>query len=153
MISLHMLGKWNRFCCFADATLWLELLNDELYARFVFSSVLVLNPFMIQFSLHVYPGVHEQRDWVPPMMKKWFEKMRKILFCSFYIKQGMVWCAAIPDFRRFVDMTIRAEEYISVDILNPYPRFPHNEYSFDLKTYCTKLYSTVGISTIDVVRL
>ncbi len=51
----------------------------------------------------------------------------------------MVRCAAISDFRRFADMTIRVEEYISVDILNPFPRFPQNENSFDLKTYVTKL--------------
>ena len=51
----------------------------------------------------------------------------------------MVRCAAISDFRRFADMPIRVEEYISVDILNPYPRFPQNENSFDLKTYLTKL--------------
>ncbi len=49
------------FCCSDDATLCLELLYDKLYARFLFSSVLVLNPFMIQFPLQVYPGVHEQR--------------------------------------------------------------------------------------------
>ena len=65
----------------------------------------------------------------------------------------MVRCAAISAFRRFADMTIRVEEYISVDILNPYPHFPQNENSFDLKTYCTKLLSTIGINTIDVVRL
>ena len=62
--------------------------------------------------------------------------MLKILCGSFYILQGMVRCPAIPDFWRFVDMTIRVEEYISVDILNPYPHGPHNRNSFDLKTYC-----------------
>ena len=45
--------------------------------------------------------------------------MGKILFGSFYIKQGSVRCPVIPDFLRFVDMTIRVEEYISVDILSP----------------------------------
>ncbi len=49
--------------------------------------------------------------------------MRKILFGSFYIKQGMVRYPAIPDFWRFVDTTIRVEKYISVDILNPYPEW------------------------------
>ena len=63
--------------------------------------------------------------------------MRKILFGSFYIKQGMVRCPDIPDYWRFGDMTIRVEEYISVDILNPNPDGPHNRNSFDLKTYCT----------------
>ncbi len=61
--------------------------------------------------------------------------MRKIRFGSFYSKQGMVRCPAIPDFKRFADMTIRVEEYISLDILNPDPRGPHNRNSFDLKTY------------------
>ncbi len=65
--------------------------------------------------------------------------MREIFFCSFYIQLGMVRCAAISDFRRFADMTIRVEEYIWVDILSPYSRFPQNENSFDLKTYFTKL--------------
>jgi hypothetical protein len=55
-------------------TLRPELLYDELYARFLFSSLLVLNPFMIQFPLQVYPGVHEQRGRVPPMMIKLIRK-------------------------------------------------------------------------------
>ena len=63
--------------------------------------------------------------------------MGKMLFGSFYIKQGSVPCLVIPDFLRFVDMTIRVEEYISVDILSPYPRGPYNRNRFDLKTYCT----------------
>jgi hypothetical protein len=52
--------------------------------------------------------------------------MKEILFGSFYTKQGSVRCPAIFDILRFVDMTIRVEEYISVDILNPYPRGPYN---------------------------
>ncbi len=48
----------------------------------------------------------------------------------------MVRCPAIPGFRRFVDMPIRVEDYISLDILNPYPHDAHNRNSFDLKMYC-----------------
>jgi len=83
--------------------------------------------------------------------------MRKILFGSFYIKQGMVPCPAIPDYRRFADMTIRVEEYISVDILNPYPHGPQNRLEIVLTSKrtvhnCTVQYRTVGVSTINVVR-
>ena len=52
-------------------------------------------------------------------------------------------------------MTIRVEEYISVDILNPYPRGPLSEIGLTSKRTVhntTVLYRTVGISTIDMVR-
>ena len=68
------------------------------------------------------------------MMIKMIRKNEENTVCSFYIKQEMVRCPAIPDFWRFVDMTIWVEEYISVDFLYPYPRGPYNRNSFDLKT-------------------
>ncbi len=73
------------------------------------------------------------------MMKKMIRKNEENTFCLLNIQQGMVRCAVISASRRSDDMTIRVEEYISVDILNPYPRLPQNENSFDLKMLCTKL--------------
>ena len=67
----------------------------------------------------------------------------------------MVWFPAIPDFWRFVDMTFRVEEYISVDISIVIRVILITEIILTSKRTVhniTVQYRTVGISTIDVVH-
>jgi len=102
--------------------------HDELYTRFLLSSLLVLITFRMQFPSHVYPGMQEQREGTrtcfdkdPSMENKLPLFIYLLLFGgggggALYIIKEIGRVPSISDSRSLDDMPIRVAKCISLYI-------------------------------------